>query len=454
MKKISIFILGMLFYATSHASLPFAVDGERLPSLAPMLKKVTPAVVNISTRSKKKVQSSLLNSPLIQHLFDAPSIQREKISNSLGSGVIVDENRGYIITNNHVIEGAFEITVTLADGRELYAEVIGRDPETDIAVIKIKPGDLKQLSFANSTHLQVGDFVVAIGNPFGLGQTVTSGIVSALGRSGLGIESYEDFIQTDASINLGSSGGALVNLKGELVGINTAILGSGANNNGNIGIAFAIPINLVKDIMQQLINDGEVKRGRLGIQAQDLSRNLAEALNIPNQKHGVVVTQVDIESSAYKSGLKVADVITKANGKVIKSTSDIHNMIGLARINQKVNLSVIRQGKPIQLSMRVQQIKLPSIQGKVLHRYLDGVVIVESNKMDLRHGEVFQLIVNEVEKGSQAWLLGFRAGDEIVAINRKRIKSLSDLKMAFYTSQNGLLLSILRGQQALHVTLK
>ncbi len=247
--------------------------------------------------------------------------------------------------------------MTLVDGRELYAEVVGRDPDTDVAVIKIKPASLQQLKFADSEQLQVGDFVVAIGNPFGLGQTVTSGIVSALGRSGLGIESYEDFIQTDASINLGSSGGALVNLRGELVGINTAILGSGTNNNGNIGIGFAIPINMVSNIMHQLIDYGEVKRGHLGVQAQNLSPQLAAALKVKKTQHGVVVTQVEVGSSAYKAGLKVADVIIEANGKRIKTTSVIHNLIGLLRINQRVVLKTLRLGKPLSFSIQIKQSK-------------------------------------------------------------------------------------------------
>ncbi len=451
MKRFITVILAVFFNTSLMASLPTSVNGERLPSLAPMLKQVMPAVVNIATRGKKEVPNTLLQNPLIQRFFQLPNIRQEKITNSLGSGIIVDAHNGYILTNSHVIEGAFEITVTLADGRELYAEVIGRDPETDVAVIKIKPGGLQQLHFADSSQLQVGDFVVAIGNPFGLGQTATSGIVSALGRSGLGIESYEDFIQTDASINLGSSGGALVNLRGELVGINTAILGSGNNNNGNIGIAFAIPINMASNIMQQLIDFGEVKRGRLGVQIQDLSPALAEALAIKKTQQGVVVTQVEIKSSAFEAGLKVADVIIEANGKAIKTTSDIHNLVGLLQINQHVQLKVLRQAKPVWLSIKIQEEQLPSLLGQQLHPRLHGAVFVESGKLDLTQGQFSQLFIASVDKGSPAWLLGFREGDEIVGINRQRAQYLNELKYAFNTIHGTVLLSIKRGNLALHL---
>jgi len=453
MKQIGLLFLGLIFNASLFAAFPIAVQGERLPSLAPMLKQVTPAVVNISTRGKKRIKSALFQNPLIQRFFKSPGIERDKITSSLGSGIIVDADTGYIITNNHVVEGAFEITVTLVDGRELYAEVVGRDPDTDIAVIKIKPGKLKQMRFADSSQLQVGDFVVAIGNPFGLGQTVTSGIVSALGRSGLGIESYEDFIQTDASINLGSSGGALVNLNGELVGMNTAILGSGSDHKGNIGIGFAIPINMVDDIMHQLIEFGEVKRGRLGVQAQDLSPALSEALNLEKIQHGVVVTQVEIESSAFKAGLKVGDVIIKANGQLIKTPADVHNLVGLLRINQEVRLDLLRQGQPLSLLIKIKEFKYPSLQGKLLHRRLHGSIFIESSRMDLKHGQWAQLLVNSVNTGSQAWILGFRKGDQIVGINRQSVKTLAELKEAFKRSHPAILLSIKRGDQALHVQL-
>ena len=252
-------LLFIVLPLTLSAALPAAVDGQTLPSLAPMLEKITPAVVNIATRgkSRRRIEFPIPSNPLFKRFFNVPSIDRIQETSSLGSGVIVDAEHGLILTNNHVIKDAYQINVTLTDGRELNAEIIGRDPDTDVAVIQVPAEDLVQVPMADSGTLRVGDFVVAIGNPFGLGQTVTSGIVSALGRSGLGIESIEDFIQTDASINVGNSGGALVNLRGELVGINTAIYGAG--NQGNIGIGFAIPVNMARDIMKQLIDFGEVK---------------------------------------------------------------------------------------------------------------------------------------------------------------------------------------------------
>ncbi|MBL7003951.1 MAG: Do family serine endopeptidase [Gammaproteobacteria bacterium] len=444
----------LLLSASLHAALPFAVDGQPLPSLAPMLKEVTPAVVNISTRGRTQAASPVFISPLMQRLFDLRGYDREKITNSLGSGVIIDTNNGYILTNNHVIENAFEITVTLVDGRELYAEVVGRDPETDVAVIKIKPGKLTQLTLADSSQLQVGDFVVAIGNPFGLGQTVTSGIVSALGRSGLGIESYENFIQTDASINPGSSGGALVNLRGELVGVNTAILGSDSSSKGSIGIGFAIPINMVRDITQQLIESGEVKRGRLGVQAQDLSPALAKALGLSAEQNGIIITQIEYGSSAYEAGVQVADVIVKANGQLIKTTGDVFNLVGLLRLGQKVELEVLRKAELMNVSLTIQAIDLNSINADSLSLRLHGAVISESKKIDMQKGELSELLVSSVKKGSQSWQLGLREGDMIYAVNNYRIKSLSDLSKVFRASNGSLVIRVKRDQQLFFVVLK
>jgi len=271
--------LSILFLAVVRANaggLPASVDGEPLPSLAPMLERTTAAVVNIATRGSVPVQSNpLFDDPFFRHFFDLPQRSQRRQTQSLGSGVIVDAKAGLVVTNHHVIDNAREILVTLTDGRELDAEIIGQDPDADVAVISIDAEDLTELDWADSDKLRVGDFVVAIGNPFGLGQTVTSGIVSALGRSGLGIEEIEDFIQTDASINPGNSGGALVNLRGELVGINTAIVGPGG---GNVGIGFAIPSNMARSLMQQLVEGGEVRRGKLGISLQELDEDLQQVV--------------------------------------------------------------------------------------------------------------------------------------------------------------------------------
>jgi serine protease Do/serine protease DegQ len=291
----------LLASPVTEAALPAEVDGQPLPTLAPMLERVTPAVVNIATRGRVQVRENpLLSDPFFRRFFDLPTPRRERRTQSLGSGVIIDAAEGYVVTNHHVIAKAQEISVTLRDGRALPATLVGADPEADIAVIQVTADDLGELPLADSDALRVGDFVVAIGNPFGLGQTVTSGIVSALGRSGLGIEGYEDFIQTDASINPGNSGGALVNLRGELVGINTAIL---APSGGNVGIGFAIPASMVRELVAQLVEHGEVRRGQLGIVLQDLTPQLAEAFGIANGG-GAVVSQVLDGSPAERAGLQ------------------------------------------------------------------------------------------------------------------------------------------------------
>ena len=270
---------------TAPAALPAAVDGEPLPSLAPVLEKVTPSVVNVYTQTRVRIRSRLLDDPFFRRFFNVPDIPRERVSQSLGSGVIVDAENGYVLTNNHVIQGADKVAVTLKDGRSLDAEIVGTDPDTDLAVIRIPAESLSALPLADSEELRVGDFVVAVGNPFGLGQTVTSGIVSALGRTGFRGLEYQNFIQTDASINPGNSGGALINLRGELVGINSAIF---TPSGGNVGIGFAIPSRMARYVMDQLIRFGEVRRGTLGLIVQDLTDELAGAFGIEAGKGALV----------------------------------------------------------------------------------------------------------------------------------------------------------------------
>ena len=321
------------------AALPSSVNGVALPSLADMLEKVMPAVVDIVTEGTLPGNAQVRSSYLT--LFGREMPERAK---GTGSGIIIDKNNGYIVTNAHVIYGALKIKVRLADGREFSAKVIGTDTEADVGVLQIKPEGLSAISLANSKKLRVGDFVVAIGNPFGLGQTATSGIVSALGRSGLGIEAYENFIQTDAPINPGNSGGALVNLRGELIGINTAILGS--RSGGSVGIGFAIPSDMVRNIKDQLIQYGEVTRGQLGVEIQNLTPALVKKLGLKSME-GALISRIVINSPADQAGLQSGDVIVQANGNRVRNSASLKNIIGNLRIGATAPIEFIRKDRSL-----------------------------------------------------------------------------------------------------------
>ncbi len=433
-----------------QAALPaFDSQGQPVPTLAPMLKKTLPGVVNVFTRTTVQVrQNPLLSDPFFRRFFNVPNQPTERTQQSLGSGVVIDAGKGYIITNHHVIDGADEISVNLSDGRTLKAELVGSDPETDVAVLKVQADKLTAVPRSDSDGLEVGDFVVAIGNPFGLGQTVTSGIVSALGRSGLGIEGYEDFIQTDASINPGNSGGALVNLKGELVGINTAIL---SKSGGNVGIGFAIPINMVHEIMSQLVEHGSVQRGTLGAQAQDLSPELAKAFGIESRR-GAVVTQVTSGSPADNAGLKTGDVIIEVNQRQIQDAADVRNRVGLLRIGEEVTMKVLRDGKPRTLSAVVKEPKLVSIEGSKLHPRLDGAMLANLAEETV-NGQVKGVVVAEVAPSSQAMISGLRKGDIIVQANRKPVGDINALKKVI-DKDGALLLNLQRRGGALFLLLR
>ena len=433
--------------ATATAGLPVSAGGEPLPSLAPMLERVLPAVVNIATRGRVQVQQNPLSrDPFFQYFFNMPQNQpRERQTNSLGSGVIIDGAEGYVVTNYHVIENADEINVRLHDGRSFAAKVIGSDPEADIAVIRIPPNDLYGIAIGDSEGLRVGDFVVAIGNPFGLGQTVTSGIVSAKGRSGLGIEGYEDFIQTDASINQGNSGGALGNLYGELVGINTAILGG--RGGGSVGIGFAIPVDMAMRLIRQIVEYGEVKRGQLGVIVQDLTPDLAGALDI-DASSGALISQVLPDSAAADAGLKEGDVVTAVNGRSIDSAGDLRNEIGLSRVGEKVELEYLRDGDRL-----VQEVVIRAVEAEIsftdpASKYLEGATLGEVSEGERG------VVVLEVEPGSGAWRSGLHDDDIILSINRVRIQSLEDVENAVARNASGLLLNIRRGNSALFLVIR
>ncbi|MCI0401504.1 MAG: DegQ family serine endoprotease [Gammaproteobacteria bacterium] len=432
------------------AVMPVKVGDEELPSLAPMLERVTPAVVNIATEGRVIIQNPLLSDPFFRRFFNLPDEPTERKIQSLGSGVIVDTTQGYVLTNNHVIQDALEITVTLRDGRRLQAELVGTDPETDVAVIKIPAKDLKALPTADSDKLRVGDFVVAIGNPFRLGQTVTSGIISALGRSGLGIEGYEDFIQTDASINPGNSGGALVNLRGELVGINTAIF---SPTGGNIGIGFAIPINMARNIMEQLVEYGQVQRGFVGITLQDVDADLAEAFHLPDA-HGAVVVGVTPGSPAEQAGLKAGDIITAINGDRIRSSAEVRNEIGLLRVGDKLQFDLIRNGKSVQISTVMSPKEADLAKGPLRNPRLGGATFAELEPNAPGDGDVGGVQVFNVEQGSRAWQNGLRPGDIITSVNRTPVRDMRNFLAAVNNERGNLLLRIRRGNSAAYIVAK
>ena len=419
--------------------MPGVVDGQPLPSLAPMLEKTTPSVVNIATRGSVQVSNNpLLDDPFFRQFFNIPQRSQRRATQSLGSGVIVDAAQGLVITNHHVIDNAREVLVTLTDGREFEAEIVGQDPEADIAVISIQAPNLAQAQWADSDRLRVGDFVVAIGNPFGLGQTVTSGIVSALGRSGLGIEEIEDFIQTDASINPGNSGGALVNLRGELVGINTAIVGP---SGGNVGIGFAIPSNMARGLMEQLVNEGEVRRGKLGISVQELDEELQQAFGV---KRGVVVSGVEPGSSADRAGLLRGDVLTKIGARSVQSVSDIKNVIGLLQVGEEVAVQFFRDKELYQTDIQVGESEDASIRGQEMAAHLSGAVFENAVS---RRGKRF-VRVSRVGVGSQMDRYGFEEGDIVLVANRTAVETIDELAKAVALRANATELRIQRGNFA------
>ncbi len=412
-----------------------------VPTLAPMLKEVMPGVVSIAVRGRVAVElNPLFQDPFFRRFFGVP---REREVRSAGSGVIVNAARGYLLTNEHVVKHAETIRVTLRDGRQLDATVVGSDPETDVALLKVRPEALDALPLGDSDTLQVGDFVVAIGNPFGLGHTVTSGIVSALGRSGLGIEGYEEFIQTDASINPGNSGGALVNLNGELIGINTAIV---APAGGNVGIGFAIPINMARSIMQQLIDFGEIRRGLLGVNMQDLTPDLAEALGL-EARQGAVVNRVLAGSAAHEVGIQRGDVITHIDGVPVTSAAALRSRVGVTPTGQTIELTLLRGRERLTVEATIGQRRGRQDASAAPHVRLQGTLL---NDVVAEDGSEF-VQASGVERGSPAWVLGLRPGDLILAANRQRVKDLDQLRKVARAGGRSLLLHVRRGSASLYL---
>jgi Do/DeqQ family serine protease len=432
--------------APVQAKLPFFGAGDQeMPSLAPMLENVTPAVVNISVAGSREVRQRLPGG-LEQFLGRGGELRQEQPFRGLGSGVIIDAKKGYVVTNHHVINEASDIQVTLKDGRTYKAKKIGEDPESDIALLQIEAEDLAQVELADSDALKVGDFTVAIGNPFGLGQTVTSGIVSALGRGGLGIEGYEDFIQTDAAINSGNSGGALVNLKGQLIGINTAILGP---NGGNIGIGFAIPANMMKNLVAQFIEYGEVRRGSLGVRGGDLNAEIAKAMKAKTNKGGWV-QEVIPGSAADKAGLKSGDIITHLNGKQIGSFTEIRAKIATLGVGKEITLGILREDKAITVKVTLEAAEATTAEAKVLHPMLEGTSLSDGKTPDGEKG----IVIEDVAARSPAAALGLEKGDVIVGVSRSRVTTTKELRDILAKSSGVIALQVQRGNRILYVLIR
>ncbi|MGY6031019.1 serine endoprotease DegP [Phytobacter sp. AG2a] len=443
---------------------------QQLPSLAPMLEKVMPSVVSINVEGSTTVNTPRMPRNFQQFFGDdspfcqegspfqsspfcqggqggqggAPGGGQQQKFMALGSGVIIDAAKGYVVTNNHVVDNATTIKVQLSDGRKFDAKVVGKDPRSDIALIQIQePKNLTAIQLADSDALRVGDYTVAIGNPFGLGETVTSGIVSALGRSGLNAENYENFIQTDAAINRGNSGGALVNLNGELIGINTAIL---APDGGNIGIGFAIPSNMVKSLTAQMVQYGQVRRGELGILGTELNSELAKAMKVDAQR-GAFVSQVMPNSAAAKAGVKAGDVITSLNGKAIGSFAALRAEVGSMPIGSKVTLGLVRDGKPVNVSIELQQSSQTPAEAATVFSGIEGAEM--SNK-----GKDEGVVVNDVKANSPAARIGLKKGDVVIGANQQPVKNLGELRKILDSKPSVLALNIQRGDTSLYLLMQ
>ena len=423
----------------ASGALPAAVDGQAVPSLAPMLERVVPAVVNINSKARVRVRNPFLDDPTLRQFFGMQNVPRERIAQSLGSGVIIDAGKGFVLTNNHVVEGADDISVTLHDGRSLSAKLVGTDPDTDVAVIQIPAQNLSAMPVADSNHLRVGDFVVAVGNPFGVGQSATSGIVSGLNRTGLGGRGFQNFIQTDATINPGNSGGALVNLRGELVGINSQIFSTSGGSNG---IGFAIPSNLAADVMRQLIATGSVKRGTLGLQAQDMTAQIANMLGTKITQ-GAVVTQVRENSPADTAGIKAGDIVVALNGRPVNTENDLYNAEGLLPVDSNVELKLVREGRTLTLTVPLAAEQLSSTQGSKLDPRIAGAELSEVSERVRRQG-LNGVSVTRVAAGSAAAQNGLKQGDLIVAVGQVQISGLADLTSLAQKHPRQLQLAVVR----------
>lgn len=480
MKKTTLFLSALALsvgMAVAPVSSAFAAETAsssttQVPSLAPMLEKVMPSVVSVNVEGSAPTKTPRMgqqfqqffgqNSPLCQDGSPfqgspvcqdgaqgdggsqaAPEVQKQEFR-ALGSGVVIDADKGYVVTNNHVVDNATKISVQLSDGRKFEAKVIGKDPRSDIAVIQlIDAKNLTAIKIADSEQLRVGDYTVAIGNPYGLGETATSGIVSALGRSGLNIENYENFIQTDAAINRGNSGGALVNLNGELIGLNTAIL---APDGGNIGIGFAIPSNMVQNLAKQMIEFGQVKRGELGIMGTELNSELAKAMKVDAQR-GAFISQVMPKSAAEKAGIKAGDVILSMNGKPISSFASFRADIGTLPIGTKVTLGLLRDGKPVNVEVTIEQsTQTAKVDSGNIFTGIEGAELSNGQAGDQKGVKV-----DAVKPGSKAARVGLKKDDVILGVNQQKVANLGELRKILDSKPSVLALDIQRGDTSIYL---
>ncbi|CUU22682.1 serine endoprotease DegQ [Duffyella gerundensis] len=432
---------------SAMATLPAQIQGQALPSLAPMLEKVLPAVVSVHVEGTATEDRQEIPEPLKRFFGQQPGDNQPQPFEGLGSGVIIDAAKGYVLTNNHVVNGADKISVQLSDGNEYDAKLIGHDEQTDIALIQIQGAkNLTQIKVADSDALKVGDFAVAIGNPFGLGQTATSGIISALGRSGLNLEGLENFIQTDAAINRGNSGGALINLNGELIGINTAIL---ASSGGNIGIGFAIPGNMAVELAKQLIEFGEVKRGQLGIKGTELTPDIAKAFNVDAQR-GAFVSEVLPQSAAAKAGIKAGDIITSLDGKNITSFAELRVKIGTTAPGKQVKVGLVREGKPQSVTVTLEQSAQSTASAQLMSPALQGATLSDGQTKTGDKG----VNVDAVDKGTPAEQIGLQKGDVIVGVNRSRVQNLAEMRKFLDAKPAVMALHVVRGEDTIYLLLR
>ena len=429
------------------AAMPSQIPGQgALPSLAPVLEKVLPAVVSVQVEGTA-VQGQKVPDELKKYFGEELPDQQAQPFEGLGSGVIIDAAKGYVLTNNHVINQAQKISVQLNDGREFEAKLIGGDDQSDIALLQLQnPTNLTQIAIADSDKLRVGDFVIAVGNPFGLGQTATSGIVSALGRSGLNLEGLENFIQTDASINRGNSGGALLNLNGELIGINTAIL---APSGGSVGIGFALPGNMAQTLAQQLIQFGEIKRGLLGIKGTEMSADIAKAFNL-NVQRGAFVSEVLANSGSAKAGIKSGDVIVSLNDKPLNSFAELRSRIATTEPGTKVKLGLLREGKPLDVEVTLDKSTSSSASAELISPALQGASLSDGQLKDGTKG----ISIENVEKSSAAAQAGLHKDDVIIGINRTRVQSIAELRKVLESKPGVIALQIIRGNETLYLLLR